>query len=166
MFQVDRDDTGGVRRVVRNRGPRNRMRVGGGEDETENGAREQQVRELLEENDMEMPTGKIGTKKLRKLEEKAEKRRLREIELQEREERKQKQAEEDERRKKEDEKRDEEEKRLEEQARKAKEERERREHEEYLQMKRAFDVEEEGFDQVRTIIIKYFDKDFHVSSYL
>jgi len=123
------------------------MRVGGADDDEEVGGREQQVRELLEENDMEMPSGKIGTKKLRKLEEKAEKRRLREIELQEREDRKQKQAEEDERRKKEDQKRDEEEKRQEELERKAKEEKERREQEEYLKMKAAFDVEEEGFDQ-------------------
>lgn len=122
----------------------------GADDEEEAGGREQQVRELLEENDMEMPSGKIGTKKLRKLEEKAEKRRLREIELQEREDRKQKQAEEDERRKKEDQKRDDEEKRQEELERKAKEEKERREHEEYLKMKAAFDIEEEGFDQVRS----------------
>ncbi|XP_018493866.1 DDRGK domain-containing protein 1 [Galendromus occidentalis] len=161
---VDREDTGGVRRVVRNRGARNRMRGGGADDDEEVGAREQQVRELLEENDIEMPSGKIGTKKLRKLEEKAEKRRLRELELQEREERKQKQADEDERRKKEDQKRDEEEKRQEELERKAKEDAERREHEEYLRMKAAFDIEEEGFDQEEdspgrlTEFIKYIDE--------
>lgn len=91
--------------------------------------------------------GKIGVKKQRKLEAKAEKKAMREQELQEREERKQRQAQLDEERRKKEEAEREEEKRKEEEERKIREEKERQEHEEYLKMKEAFEVEEEGFDQ-------------------
>ncbi|XP_074598726.1 DDRGK domain-containing protein 1-like [Brevipalpus obovatus] len=91
--------------------------------------------------------GKIGVKKQRKLEAKAEKKAMREQELQEREERKERQAQLDEERRKKEEAEREEEKRKEEEERKIREEKERKEHEEYLKMKEAFEVEGEGFDQ-------------------
>lgn len=93
-----------------------------------------------------VPEGKIGAKKRRKLEMKAEKKMARERELQEREERKQRQAMLDEERRKKEEAEKEEEKRREEEERKIREEKERQEHEEYLKMKQAFEIEEEGFD--------------------
>ncbi|OQR73065.1 DDRGK domain-containing protein 1-like [Tropilaelaps mercedesae] len=144
--QVDCDNAGVVRRAVRVRGLRNRTAREVQEEEAAR-ERDEHLREVFEDNNVEMPTGKIGTKKLRKLEEKAERRRLRELELQEREERQQKQAEEDERRRKEEQKKEDEEKRKEEEQRKQEEERERHEHEEYLKMKAAFAVEEEGYDE-------------------
>lgn len=90
---------------------------------------------------------KIGAKKQRKLEMKAEKKAARERELEEREERKKRQAILDEERKKKEEAEKEEEKKKEEEERRLKEEKERQEHEEYMKMKEAFEVEEEGFDQ-------------------
>ncbi|XP_015109810.1 DDRGK domain-containing protein 1 [Diachasma alloeum] len=96
----------------------------------------------------EMPEGKLGAKKRAKLEAKAERKQQREALEREREERKkreqQAQEESDKRREKE---------RLEELAqeeadKKAREERERIEQEEYLKMKEAFSVEEEGYDVV------------------
>ncbi|XP_022644326.1 DDRGK domain-containing protein 1-like [Varroa destructor] len=144
--QMNRADDEVMRRPIRARGIRNRMTRELFEEEAVR-EREERLREVFEENDVDMPTGKVGTKKLRKLEEKAEKRRLRELELQEREERAQKQAEEDEYRKKVEQKKEDEQKQKEEEERRQKEEKERREHEEYLKMKAAFAVEEEGFDQ-------------------
>lgn len=109
---------------------------------------------------------KIGKKKMAKLQAKAEKRAQREAvclkscvvgscrylspfflqELQEREERKQREKEREEKRRKQEDKEKEEEAAREEAERKAKEEQERREHEEYLKLKEAFAVEEEGYD--------------------
>lgn len=54
----------------------------------------------------------------------------------------------DEERKKQELEEEEEERRRAEQERKIREERERQEHEEYLKMKQAFSVQEEGFDEV------------------
>jgi len=91
--------------------------------------------------------GKIGTKKRKKLEMKAEKRLQRERDLQEREEKKEKMAKIEEQRRLEEHKAKQEElKRLEEE-RLAKEEKERQEYEEYLKLKENFAVEEEGFDE-------------------
>ncbi|CAG2117327.1 unnamed protein product [Medioppia subpectinata] len=90
--------------------------------------------------------GKIGAKKRKKLEAKAEKRREREREVTEREERKERNKELENIRLKEEEKaKREEQKRLEEE-RLIKEEKERQELEEYLKLKESFAVEEEGFD--------------------
>jgi len=158
--QAQRGDAGpgAVRRPAR-RGVRNRMAgaraggtgAGGGDSDAEEDhvetEREQIIREAYTDANKELPEGKIGTKKLRKLEEKAEKRRNREIEVQEREEKKKKQAEEDEKRKKEEDKLEEEEKKKEDEEKRLREEKERQEYEEYLKIKQSFDVEEEGYDQ-------------------
>lgn len=94
-----------------------------------------------------MPDGKVGAKKRAKLEAKAEKKAAREAEEQLRAERKKKAELAEEERKRLDEKGREEEKRLEEEQLKAKEEQERQEYEDYLKMKEAFSVEEEGFEE-------------------
>ncbi|RWS14007.1 hypothetical protein B4U79_06772 [Dinothrombium tinctorium] len=91
--------------------------------------------------------GKLGAKKRRKLEMKAEKRAAREREAEEREERKRRQAEIEERRRAEEERARLEEQQREEEEKKAKEEKERQEHEEYLKLKESFAIEEEGFDE-------------------
>lgn len=97
-----------------------------------------------------LPDGKIGAKKMRKLEEKAEKRRMREMEIEEREERKQREEQLEEERKKEEAKKEAIEAAKEEEERKRKEEEEAREYEEYLKLKAEFAVEEEGEAQVAT----------------
>ncbi|XP_044738858.1 DDRGK domain-containing protein 1 [Chrysoperla carnea] len=88
---------------------------------------------------------KMGAKKRAKLEAKAEKKAHREAEEKSREEKKKRQAAEDEERRKQSEREALEEKRREEEQRKIQEEKERRDHEEYLKMKAAFSVEEEGY---------------------
>ncbi|GIX71307.1 DDRGK domain-containing protein 1 [Caerostris extrusa] len=102
-------------------------------------------------DDISLPEGKIGAKKRKKLELKAEKRRDRERELEEREERKQRQKLLDERKKLEDLKQQEEERKQEEEEKALKEEQERKEQEEYLKLKESFAIEEEGFDQEESI---------------
>lgn len=72
---------------------------------------------------------------------------LTQAEQQEREERKKRQQLQEEERQKENEREKEEEKKKEEEERKAREEQERKDHEEYLKMKAAFSVEEEGFEE-------------------
>lgn len=98
-------------------------------------------------DDIAMPEGKVGAKKRRKLEMKAEKRKERERELEEREERKQREKQLEELRKKEEQKVKEEEQKKEEEEKALKEEQEKKELEEYLKLKATFSVEEEGFDQ-------------------
>lgn len=88
--------------------------------------------------------GKIGAKKMKKMQEKAEKRSQREAVEQEREERKQREAMLEEQRRKEEARQEAEEKAAEEEERQRKEEQEKREHEEYLKLKEAFTVDEEG----------------------
>ncbi|XP_064602994.1 DDRGK domain-containing protein 1-like [Liolophura sinensis] len=124
--------------AARRRGGRRRMRV----------QRDDSDEEVYDEeemfNDIAEPEGKVGAKKLRKLQEKAEKKAMREQQEQEREEQKRRQAQLEELRKKEDAKRAAEEAIEAEEERKRKEEEEKREHEEYLRLKQAFTVEEEG----------------------
>lgn len=98
-------------------------------------------------DEIAMPDGKIGAKKRRKLEMKAEKRIARERELDEREERKQRQAELDEKRRLEEEKKEAEEKAAEEAERLAREEQLRKEEEEYRALKATFELQEEGFEE-------------------
>ncbi|KAG8184026.1 hypothetical protein JTE90_011524 [Oedothorax gibbosus] len=98
-----------------------------------------------------MPEGKVGAKKRKKLEQKAEKRKDRERELEEREERKQREKELEEKRKKEELREKEEERKREEEEKALKEEQEKRELEEYLKLKASFDIEEEGFDQEENV---------------
>lgn len=81
------------------------------------------------------------------MEAKAEKKAQREAEDTLRQERKKKEQQEQEERKKAEEKEEAEEKRRQEEEKKAKEEKEKREYEEYLKMKEAFSVEEEGFEE-------------------
>ncbi|KAK3095878.1 hypothetical protein FSP39_020246 [Pinctada imbricata] len=88
--------------------------------------------------------GKIGAKKLRKLQEKEERRQQRLMEEEDRKERKEREAILEKKRKKEEEERKREEAEKAEQERIQKEEEEKREHEEYLKLKDAFTVEEEG----------------------
>ncbi|XP_072353693.1 DDRGK domain-containing protein 1-like isoform X2 [Scyliorhinus torazame] len=90
--------------------------------------------------------GKIGAKKQRKLEEKEQRKAQREAEEEEREERRKLQLKRDEDRKKDEERLRLEEKRKEEELKKAWEEKQRRDHEEYLKLKEAFTVEEEGIE--------------------
>ncbi|XP_068152186.1 DDRGK domain-containing protein 1 [Drosophila tropicalis] len=90
---------------------------------------------------------KMGAKKRAKMEAKEQKRLQREHELQEREKRKAKEAKEDAERKQQEEVEAEAERKKLDAERLAKEERERKEHEEYLKMKAAFNVEEEGFEE-------------------
>ncbi|KFO20533.1 DDRGK domain-containing protein 1 [Fukomys damarensis] len=119
-----------------------------------------------EEKGIEKPaethsTGKIGTKKLRKLEEKQARKAQREAsrkngvllwdaEEAEREERKRLESQREAEWKKEEERLRLEEEQKEEEERKAREEQARREHEEYLKMKEAFVVEEEGVGESMT----------------
>lgn len=90
---------------------------------------------------------KMGAKKRAKLEAKAEKRQQRETEQQLREERKKREELIEEERRKDEKREADAERKREEVERLARAEQERREHEEYLKMKAAFQVEEEGFDE-------------------
>ncbi|KAH8311336.1 hypothetical protein KR044_005722 [Drosophila immigrans] len=90
---------------------------------------------------------KMGAKKRAKMEAKEQKRLQREQELHDREQRKVKEAKEEAERKQLDEQEAEVERKRAEAERLAKEERERKEHEEYLKMKAAFSVEEEGYEE-------------------
>ncbi|XP_035892997.1 DDRGK domain-containing protein 1 [Anopheles stephensi] len=90
---------------------------------------------------------KMGAKKRAKLEAKAQKKTEREQELRHREEQKKREALLEEERRKQAEKEEQAEKNREEAERLAREEKERKEHEEYLLMKQAFSVEEEGYEE-------------------
>uniref|UniRef100_H2ZBC2 DDRGK domain-containing protein 1 n=1 Tax=Ciona savignyi TaxID=51511 RepID=H2ZBC2_CIOSA len=140
---VERAETvGGVRRRRRDGRGRNQQEV-----------ERQREEEVLDESGSEgeaLPPapvageGKMGAKKLRKLQEKEERRQMRqEMEI-ERAERKREQAEKEAMQKKLDElKKIEEEKKAEEE-KKIQEEKERKEHEEYLKLKEMFSVDDEG----------------------
>ncbi|XP_006921709.1 DDRGK domain-containing protein 1 [Pteropus alecto] len=113
------------------------------------------VIQAQEEEDIEKPveshlSGKIGAKKLRKLEEKQARKAQREAEEAEREERKRLESQREAEWKKEEERLRLEEKQKEEEERKAREEQAQREHEEYLKLKEAFVVEEEGVGENMT----------------
>ncbi|XP_037667510.1 DDRGK domain-containing protein 1 isoform X2 [Choloepus didactylus] len=108
-----------------------------------------------EEEGIEKPaethvSGKIGAKKLRKLEEKQARKAQREAEEAEREERKRLESQREAEWKKEEERLRLEEEQKEEEERKAQEEQAQREHEEYLKLKEAFVVEEEGEGETMT----------------
>jgi len=134
--------------VVRGPGGRRggaRMRRPVERDESEEEG-DQEEREELEEAGIKVPDGKIGKKKMEKLQAKADKKLQREAEQKEREENKKKREkmDEEERLKREQEK--EEERKIEEEERKIREEKERKEQEEYEKLKAAFSVEDEGCD--------------------
>merc|ERR1711970_935187 len=106
----------------------------------------QEEREELEEAGIKVPDGKIGKKKMEKLQAKADKKLQREAEQKEREENKKKREKMDEEEKQKREKEKEEERKIEEEERKIREEKERQEQEEYEKLKAAFSVEDEGCD--------------------
>lgn len=113
------------------------------------------VEDIADDNGAERPAvqigdKKVGTKKLAKLEAKAEKKAQREVEEQMREDKKKREAMADEERRKFEAEMDAEEKRREEAERLARELKEKQEYEEYLKMKEAFSVEEEGFEEGET----------------
>lgn len=141
----------GPRRAGRN--VRTRMRVSAARMEEE-----YEDDPLAEE--IALPEGKIGAKKRKKLELKAEKRMQRERELEEREERKQREQELEERRKREEEREKEERLKKEEEERAQKEQQERQEYEEYLKLKETFAVEEEGFDENENVEESHMFNDF------
>ncbi|XP_057636830.1 DDRGK domain-containing protein 1 [Chionomys nivalis] len=109
-----------------------------------------QEEEGIEKPAEAIPTGKIGAKKLRKLEEKQARKAQREAEEAEREERKRLESQREAEWKKEEERLRLQEEQKEEEERKAREEQARREHEEYLKLKEAFVVEEEGVSETMT----------------
>ncbi|XP_037089865.1 DDRGK domain-containing protein 1-like isoform X3 [Pollicipes pollicipes] len=117
---------------------RNRMRMGGEESEDSDGGARDPI---------DAPEGKVGKKKLAKLEAKAEKKAQREAEEKEREERKKRQEQDEQERREQEKLEEEQEQAREEAERLAREERERQEHEEYIKLKEAFGVDEEGFDE-------------------
>ncbi|XP_037782331.1 DDRGK domain-containing protein 1-like isoform X2 [Penaeus monodon] len=130
-------------RAVANRNARARMRAAARRRD-DSDVEEEEEPEI--ESEIALPEGKIGKKKLAKLQAKAERRATREAEERERAEKKEREERAAEERKKiEEQKAEEEAKRLE-QEEKEREERRIREHEEYLKMKVMFEVEEEGFD--------------------
>ncbi|KAM8705456.1 hypothetical protein ACLKA7_009844 [Drosophila subpalustris] len=105
-----------------------------------------------DENAQRVPQGavldeKMGAKKRAKMEAKEQKRLQREQELHDREQRKVKEAQEEAERKHQDDLEAEIDRKKAEAERLAKEERERKEHEEYLKMKAAFSIEEEGYEE-------------------
>lgn len=103
--------------------------------------------ENMEMEDREELRRKIGTKKLAKLEEKAAKRRQNEEIQREREEKREQEELAYQERKKREAEEERLEKEREEEERLAKEEEEKREYEEYLKLKEAFTVDEEGQDE-------------------
>jgi len=115
-------------------------------DDSEEDTERQEELEDLEEAGIKVPDGKIGKKKLEKLQAKADKKLQREAEQREREENKKKREkiEEEEKKKRDLEK--EEERVQEEEERRIREEKERKEQEEYEALKAAFSVEGEGCD--------------------
>lgn len=115
------------------------------EDSEEDTERQEEL-EDLEEAGIKVPDGKIGKKKLEKLQAKADKKLQREAEQREREENKKKRdkIEEEEKRRRDLER--EEELRQEEEEISRREEKERKEQEEYEALKAAFSVEGEGCD--------------------
>lgn len=105
-----------------------------------------------EENDnvgdkAELPDYKIGAKKRAKLAAKAERKLQREAAERDREERKKREQLVQEERDKQAERERTEQLRAEEAERRGREEKEKREHEEYLRMKQAFSIEEEGYEE-------------------
>lgn len=131
----------GIRRPRRNV----RARMGAGRQLNDDDDDDDEDDEMLEDM-VAMPEGKIGAKKRKKLEMKAEKRAQRERDLEDREERRQKQAVDEERRKQEEQREKELEAEREAEEKRLKEEKEKQELEEYLKLKEAFSVEGEGFD--------------------
>jgi len=131
------------------RGPRLRRPVrGDSDDEDDQGdAARREEMEDLEEAGIKVPDGKIGKKKLEKLQAKADKKLMREAQERDREEAKKKREIEEEEEQKAKEKEIEEEKMLAAEEKRKQEEKERKEYEEYLKLKEAFTIDDEGCDE-------------------
>lgn len=140
--RVENDGPGG-RRPIR-RGFANRVQEQ--EEDNDNDAISDNDGEDSEKKS-DKPKEKIGAKKLRKLQEKDHKRQMREAEEREREERKKRQAEKDEEIKKKEEQELLQQRKEEEEEERIRLEKEKREHEEYLKLKEAFSIEEEGQEE-------------------
>jgi len=132
-------------------GRRMRRRVPVQEEEPEQDVidepREDGEIESDEEGNLAKFSGKVGKKKLLKMEDKAEKKKQREAELLDREARKKRLEKEEQERILQDAKEQEKEKKQLEEEQRIREEKERKEQEEYDAMKEAFIVDEEGFDE-------------------
>lgn len=133
--------------AVERDGPRRQVKKSSGKKAAKDSDEEDPLAAIEEELGVTLD-GKVGKKKMRKLEAKIERRHARDREAEEREERKQRQELLEQRRKQEDEKREAEEKAEAERQRLEQEEKERKEHEEYLLLKSSFEIQEEGFDEV------------------
>lgn len=138
---------GPVRRAAGVRNARHRMH---GNREVNHQQHEEENRIVDEDNDdtsdkIEVPDYKLGAKKRAKLAAKAEKKLQREAAERSREERKKREQLVQEEKNKQVERELTEQLKAEEAERKAREEKEKREHEEYLKMKKAFSIEEEGY---------------------
>eukprot|EP00731_Ephydatia_muelleri_P020281 Em0013g8a len=141
--------------AVRNLGSRialaqRRTRGAAREDEEDDDNDEVEARDEdggEEEDDVSQLIGKVGAKKQRKLQEKAEKKAMREQEEATREDRKKREALKEEERQREEEQKKIEEAQKEEELRRQKEEQEKRELEEYMKLKESFVVEETGETQ-------------------
>lgn len=137
----------GPRRVAGVRGrPVRRNRLATGAQAQDDSDAELSDDDLDEADIKQQYDGKIGAKKLRKLEEKAARKAQREAEAEERRERQERQEILDKKKRKEEQLREKEEAAKAAEEQRLKEEREQREHEEYLKMKEAFSVDEEGTD--------------------
>ena len=149
---ADEDEDGGKSKTrstpvaVEKEGPRRLSKKSSAKKASKDSDEEDPLAAIEEELGVTLE-GKVGKKKMRKLEMKIERRHARDREVEEREERKQRQELLDERRKQEEEKREAEEKAEAERERLEREERERKEHEEYLALKASFEIQEEGFDE-------------------
>merc|ERR1711922_118930 len=146
---------GQPRAVEANRGPGGRRDPrlrrpvrGDSDDEDDQGdAARREEMEDLEEAGIKVPDGKIGKKKLEKLQAKADKKLMREAQERDREEAKKKRGIEEEEEQKAKEKEIEEEKMLAAEEKRKQEEKERKEYEEYLKLKEAFTIDDEGCDE-------------------
>jgi len=123
-----------------------RMRRQVQQDSDDEEAERNEDLEELEEAGIKVPDGKIGKKKMEKLQAKADKKLQREAEQREREENKKKREKLDEEEQMRREKEKEEERQQEEEERRLREEKEKRDQAEYEAMKAAFSVEDEGCD--------------------
>lgn len=144
--RVANDGPAGRRQVARRRGVGARIQEQEARREELNVARDSD--ELDEDGEpKEKPKEKIGAKKLRKLQDKEQKKLQREAEEREREEKKKRQQEKDKEIKEREEQELLEQKREEEEEERIRLEKERREMEEYLKLKEEFSIEEEGEEE-------------------
>ncbi|XP_012226474.2 DDRGK domain-containing protein 1 [Linepithema humile] len=135
-----------IRRATGVRNVRHRMQGNAHQFHEENNREIDESNEDMDDK-VELPDHKIGTKKRAKLAAKAEKKLQREAAERDREERKKREELLQKEKDKQTEREHAEQLRAEEAEKKVREEKEKREYEEYLKMKEAFNIEEEGYEQ-------------------